>query len=122
MALAGALVTAVLPLVIRWGSSCDFSKSGWREVTKGDGLLWSVLAVGLWLIVVAAWHGARAPFGHAREVIAVHLRRIESLTEERDNARRNTTSRSSTFHSGTPKHPLAVVPRLLSNAADGWPV
>jgi hypothetical protein len=70
-ALAGALVTAILPVLIQWGDSYSFSESGWDQVT-GGGWIWSVAAVGLWLAAVALWHLMCAPMSHAREILRAH--------------------------------------------------
>ncbi len=86
-ALAGALVTAILPPLYKWGDIYHFSHSGLDQVTSGD---WtdSIIAVGVWLAGVAAWHLLCAPMSHAREVLAAHrARHAEELEQVRVEAR-----------------------------------
>jgi hypothetical protein len=70
-ALAGAVATAALPVLIQWGAIYDFSESGWDKVTA-NGWIWSVVAVGAWLMLVALWHFLCAPMAHTREVLSAH--------------------------------------------------
>jgi hypothetical protein len=71
VALVGALVAIVLPPVYEWANTYHFSHTGLDKVTGGD---WSasIVAVGIWLVVVSLWHLLCAPMGHAREVIDAH--------------------------------------------------
>lgn len=80
-ALVGALVTAVLPVLIQWGDSYDFSESGLDHVTAG-GWIWSVVAVGAWLVLVAFWHVLCAPMAHAREVLSAHAKHHAAEIEQ----------------------------------------
>jgi hypothetical protein len=70
-AFIGAVITAVLPVLLQWADNYHFSESGWDKVT-GGGWVWSLIAVGLWLFLIAVWHFLCAPMSHAREVIAAH--------------------------------------------------
>jgi hypothetical protein len=86
-ALAGALVTAVLPPLFKWWDTYHFSQKGLNKVTSGD---WtdSMIAVGVWLALVAVWHLWCAPMGHAREVINAHRHRhVEEIDRAREEAK-----------------------------------
>jgi hypothetical protein len=87
IALAGCLVAVVLPPLFKWWHTYHLSHMGLDEVTGGD---WvdSLVAVGIWLVLVALWHFFCAPMGHAREVIAAHrTHHAEQIERARREAR-----------------------------------
>jgi hypothetical protein len=82
--LGGFVVSAVLPPLYQWWDTYHWSHTGLDEVT-GGGWESSLIGVGAWLVVVTVWHLARAPIGHAREVLSVrerhHAAEIERMRE-----------------------------------------
>jgi hypothetical protein len=84
VALVGGIVAVILPPLFKWWDTFDLSHKGLDEVTGGD---WvdSLVAVGIWLVLVALWHFLCAPMGHAREVIAAHRgRHAEEIGRARE--------------------------------------
>jgi hypothetical protein len=67
-ALVGGVVALLLPAVLQWWRRYDLSESGFDKVTD-SGWVWSVVALGAWLTLVAVWHFICAPIRHAREVL-----------------------------------------------------
>lgn len=88
VALVGGVVTFVLPPLFEWWRTYHFSHKGLDEVTGGS-WEWSVLAVVVWLVLVAAWHVLCAPMAHAREIIkSLHGHHARELERVREDARR----------------------------------
>jgi hypothetical protein len=85
VALVGGVVTFVLPPLLQWWRTYDFSHKGLDEVT-GGGWEWSVVALLVWLVLVATWHVLCAPMAHAREIISRlhghHAHELERVREE----------------------------------------
>ena len=77
---SGTVSIAILAILIPWGFVYGFSESGWDQVMGGNAV-WSLLAIPAWLLILGVWYLARAPMGHAQEVVAAYAQRLDDTQQ-----------------------------------------